>query len=72
MKRILQKNREYSLFSVIPSEIIEDMGLKAGDKLDFCIEGDYIKVTPVHTAAKQSVPADTPTVSEGISYDKLR
>lgn len=47
MRRKLQKNKE-SLFSVIPKEIVEDMELKPGDKLDFRIEGDHIKAIPVH------------------------
>ncbi len=56
MRRILQKNKE-SLFSVIPSEIVEDFGLKQGDKLDFRTEKDYIKVIPVHPSVKTDVQA---------------
>lgn len=65
MRRILQKNKE-SLFSVIPSEIVEDMGLKVGDKLDFRIDGDHIKAMPVHPSAKMNVQvAQHPGVSKG-------
>jgi bifunctional DNA-binding transcriptional regulator/antitoxin component of YhaV-PrlF toxin-antitoxin module len=61
MRRKLQKNKE-SLFSVIPSEIVEDFGLKQGDKLDFRTEKGYIKVIPVRPSAKIDAQAasDTP------------
>lgn len=58
MRRILQQNRE-SLFSVIPSEIIEDMNLKKGDKLDFRIENNHIIAIPVYPSTKMNIQAAT-------------
>lgn len=69
MRRKLQKLKN-SLFSNIPFEIVEDMGLKAGDKLDFCIEGNYIKAIPVHASSKMNVQAaQHPGISEGEGID---
>ncbi len=34
MRRKLQKNHE-SIYCFVPKEIVEDLGLKAGDLLDF-------------------------------------
>lgn len=66
MRRKLQKNRN-SLFANIPTEIVEDMALKSGDKLDFCIVGEYIKVVPVRIPAKIDVQGATrePVKAEG-------
>lgn len=46
-----------SLGAVVPKGIIEHFGLEVGDKLDFRIDGDYIKVRPVHPSAKTDVQA---------------
>lgn len=61
MRRILQKNQD-SLFSIIPKEIVEDLKLKAGDKLDFQRDGDRIIVVPIAPSAKivGLQAADTP------------
>jgi bifunctional DNA-binding transcriptional regulator/antitoxin component of YhaV-PrlF toxin-antitoxin module len=59
MRRRIQENYS-SMFCVIPSEIVEDMKLKSGDKLDFSIEGDHIKVMPIHQSSKINVQAYTP------------
>lgn len=69
MRRKIQKNKE-SLFSVIPSEIVEDFGLKQGDKLDFITKNGFIKVVPVHPSCKTDVQAaQHPGVSEDEGND---
>ncbi len=52
-----------SHFAYIPKGIVEHFGLKVGDKLDFRIDGDYIKAIPVAPSAKNELqvaqhPAD--------------
>ncbi len=47
MRRTLQNNNK-SLMSIIPKEIVEDLGLKIGDILDFRLEGKKIIAIPVH------------------------
>jgi AbrB family looped-hinge helix DNA binding protein len=72
MRRILQKNNT-SNYCIIPSEIIEDLNLKTGDKLDFSIEGDHIKVMPIHTSAKMNVQAATHTSLKGVdAHDRIQ
>lgn len=60
MRRKLQQNRIYSLFAVIPSEIVDDLGLEAGDVLDFTLEGDCIKARRlVYPSCKTDIQATT-------------
>lgn len=47
MKRKLVKNHA-SLMSMIPKEIVDDLGLKVGDKLDFSVQKGKIIAKPVH------------------------
>jgi len=72
MRRILQANNT-SIFSVIPSEIIEDLRLNPGDKLDFSIEGDHIKAIPVRANYQEgNVQADTPErLNRGMTHAKV-
>lgn len=45
-----------SFFSVVPSALVDALGLKRGDKISFGIETGKIIVTPV-TACKQETGA---------------
>ncbi len=49
---------------MIPKEYVDDMGLKTGDKLDFCIENKRIIAIPVHPSAKMNVQAVSAPVKE--------
>ncbi len=56
MKTKLNRCRN-SLFAYIPQAVVEHFNLKVGEKLDFRIEGEYIKAIPVHSPGKMHAQA---------------
>lgn len=71
MKRIIQKVHE-SFMVTVPKEIMDDMNLKAGDKLDFVRDGVCIIAIPVAPSAKNELQAALhPAESTGEAYEPI-